>query len=573
MIPKNFELIERLKSDEAAGTVYYKDRRMVILAADALGLFRKHLIEKIGFIQAAAILWKFGYARGYRDAINLKSFQKSFQKPADLESWFKTGADLLAAQGFVKMNFDLINLDKQHGIFEIECEWLNSYEAAQHLIHFGKGNDSICWVLTGYMSGFGTAVMERDVCFVELKCAARGDDCCAVVGRLELTERSEEMQMVEAALERHNIDFLTVSQTFGEDRAYLRRLIDTLTAQQDKVRTLESQVFSLQETRCEENNPREIIGESPKFKKALKNAEIVATSDSTVLLAGETGTGKELFACYIHSHSPRRHQPLIIVNCAALPAGLVESELFGHEKGAFTGAVQRRAGKFEIAGGGTIFLDEIGELPLEAQTKFLRVLQENEFNRVGGTKTLKTDVRVIAATNQNLRQLVDEGKFRADLFYRLNVFPITIPPLRGRDGDIISLANYFAQKYNRRLRKNINSITRESLELLENYDFPGNVRELEHLVERAVLLAEGEVLTIDLPLVKLAAVRGETIAPPAKLVSLEEMEREYIKRVLRQTKGQIAGKGGAAEILKLPASTLRSRMKKLGINYPLKTAA
>ncbi|MBV9958076.1 MAG: sigma-54-dependent Fis family transcriptional regulator, partial [Acidobacteria bacterium] len=246
--------------------------------------------------------------------------------------------------------------------------------------------------------------------------------------------------------------------------------------------------------------------------------------------------------------------------------GLVESELFGHEKGAFTGAVQRRLGRFEVANGATIFLDEVGEIPLDVQAKFLRVLQEGEFERVGGTQTLKVDVRVIAATNQPLDKLVAEGRFRSDLFYRLNVFPITLPPLRERQDDIRLLTNYFAQKYRARFKKKITSIEQQSLERLMHYRWPGNVRELEHVIERAVLLAEGEVLTIKLPLGE-DETGAQTVAETARpaLVTLEEMERRYILEVLEQTGGLIAGKGGAAEILDLPASTLRSRMKKLGL--------
>jgi transcriptional regulator with GAF, ATPase, and Fis domain len=332
------------------------------------------------------------------------------------------------------------------------------------------------------------------------------------------------------------------------------------------VRELESQVIYLQESLNETYNVRELVGVSPGFKRVMHDVEQVAGSDATVLLTGETGTGKELIARAIHARSSRRQRPLVTVNSAALPAGLVESELFGHEKGAFTGAVQRRLGRVEVANGATIFLDEVGEIPLDVQAKFLRVLQEGEFERVGGTQTIKVDVRVIAATNQPLERLVAEGKFRSDLFYRLNVFPITLPPLRERRDDIRLLTNYFAQKYRARFKKKILSIEQQSLDRLMQYRWPGNVRELEHVIERAVLLANGEVLTINLPLSD-----GEHAAQPTtepaqrELVSLEEMERRYIREVLEQTGGVIAGKGGAAEILDLPASTLRSRMKKLGL--------
>jgi len=308
---------------------------------------------------------------------------------------------------------------------------------------------------------------------------------------------------------------------------------------------------------------------SPGFKRVMRDVAQVAETDAAVLLTGETGTGKELIARAVHARGGRRQRALVTVNCAALPAGLVESELFGHERGAFTGAVQRRLGRFEIANGATIFLDEVGEIPLDVQAKFLRVLQEGEFERVGGTQTLKVDVRVIAATNRPLEKLVAEGKFRDDLFYRLNVFPIGLPPLRERREDIRLLTNYFAQKYRARFKKKISSIEQQSLERLMHYPWPGNVRELEHVVERAVLLAEGEVLTINLPSGDGAANPPRPSPAPDPLrpepVPLAEMERRYIQDVLRHTGGVIAGKSGAAEILGLPVSTLRSRMKKLGI--------
>jgi transcriptional regulator with GAF, ATPase, and Fis domain len=274
-----------------------------------------------------------------------------------------------------------------------------------------------------------------------------------------------------------------------------------------------------------------------------------------------------MLARALHARSARREQPLITVNCAALPTGLVESELFGHEKGAFTGAVQRRLGRFEAADGGTLFLDEIGDLPLEAQAKLLRVLEHGEFERLGSTHTRTVNVRLLAATNQPLEQLVTEGKFRADLFYRINVFPISLPPLRERPEDIVLLAHYFTQKFRTRLKKQITAIDARALARLRDYGWPGNVRELAHLIERAVLLADGEVLTVDVPLNsgEHAAAAGHENVMARPFTTLQALERAYIADVLRHTQGQIAGPGGAAEILGIPASTLRHRLKKLGL--------
>jgi formate hydrogenlyase transcriptional activator len=325
----------------------------------------------------------------------------------------------------------------------------------------------------------------------------------------------------------------------------------------------------------------EMIGSSPGFQQALKDALSVAETRATVLIRGETGTGKELLAHAIHAHSPRHERPFVTVNCAALPAGLVESELFGYEKGAFTSALGRKAGRFELADGGTIFLDEIGEVPLETQGKFLRVLQRGEFERLGATESVRVNVRIIAATNQPLEQLVAEKKFRSDLFFRLNVFPITLPPLRERQTDIPLLVNYFVEKYRARFRKPVTSISEESLRQLQAYHWPGNIRELEHLIERAVLTAEGEVLHVRLPEVSIdSAVPIDSLLRPEKPpgaavnsngfrpVTLAEHERAYLAQVLDYTRGRIAGSGGAAEILGLPPSTLRSRMKKLGLKSP-----
>jgi formate hydrogenlyase transcriptional activator len=316
----------------------------------------------------------------------------------------------------------------------------------------------------------------------------------------------------------------------------------------------------------------EPIGASAAFARVLQQVAQVGPTDATVLITGETGTGKELIARRLHAVSARRQHALVVVNCAALPANLVESELFGHERGAFTGALQRRLGRFELAHGGTIFLDEVGELPLDMQAKLLRVLQEREFDRVGGASPVRVDVRVIAATNRPLERLVEEGRFRADLFYRLNVYQLALPPLRERPEDIWLLADHFVRRFRARFDKPVRSIDEGSMERLLGYDWPGNVRELEHAMERAVLRAEGAELHIEAPGDRptRGAEAGGPVPPVASastaLVSLDERERQYIQEVLHHTGGQIGGKGGAAEILGLPSSTLRSRMAKLGLS-------
>lgn len=312
-----------------------------------------------------------------------------------------------------------------------------------------------------------------------------------------------------------------------------------------------------------------IVGRSGEIKAVYRKIIQVAPTDTTVLITGETGTGKEMIAQAIHNLSDRREQPYIKVNCASLPLELIESELFGHEKGAFTGAGQRRIGKFEMANGGTIFLDEIGEMPLKLQVKLLRALQEREIERIGGNNTIKLDLRVLAATNRNLRQEVNAQNFRPDLFYRLNVFGISLPPLRERTGDVELLVKYLLKVKCEKLKKNIEYISDQSLERLKEYSWPGNVRELEHVIERAVIISNGPTLDVGFPVSPSSNRPDDTndvqIDGPNSLKTLEEYQRDYILYVLKYTNGKIRGQDGAAEILDLHPSTLDAKIKKLGI--------
>ena len=315
------------------------------------------------------------------------------------------------------------------------------------------------------------------------------------------------------------------------------------------------------------NSINGIIGHSEELLGVLEKIHLVAPTETSVLVLGESGTGKEKIAHSIHNLSARKANPVVTVNCAALPHSLIESELFGHERGAFTGANTARTGKFEQADGGTIFLDEIGELPLDSQVKLLRVLQEREIERLGGDKTIKVNVRIVAATNRSLEKEVAEGRFRLDLYYRLNVFPIQLPPLRERKEDIEELALYFLKKYSAKSHKNVTGISAAALNQLKQYNWPGNIRELEHLIERSVLLSKGnEIQAFDItaiPETAATATTNETVSGEIK--SMEEMEREHIMNALKICAGKVFGAGGAAELLKLPAQTLYSKMKKLGI--------
>ena len=345
-------------------------------------------------------------------------------------------------------------------------------------------------------------------------------------------------------------------------RTMLIDITERVLAQREKAR-LQQQNQYLQEEIRSVHNFEEIIGTSTPWKAVLKRVEQVAGTDSTVLITGETGTGKELIARAIHDRSRRRERPLIKLNCAALPTGLVESELFGHEKGAFTGAVEKRVGRFTLAHGGTIFLDEIGELPQDVQAKLLRVLQEREFEPVGSARTTKVDVRVIAATNRDIAKAVAEKTFRADLFYRLNVFPIGLPPLRDRQTDIPLIAHYFVAKYAAKIGRAVREIGKSTLDQLAAYAWPGNIRELENVIERAIILTIGSTLELEPDV--LGPPPASLEAPAAESGTLADAERRQIVRTLEKTRWVIDGPRGAAKVLGLHANTLRSRMRKLGI--------
>jgi formate hydrogenlyase transcriptional activator len=338
-----------------------------------------------------------------------------------------------------------------------------------------------------------------------------------------------------------------------------------------KNKLAEEKLYLEEEIRTE-HNFEEIVGESAVLHRVLDQVAIVAPTDSAVLILGETGTGKELIARAIHNRSGRRDRTFVKVNCAALPTGLLESELFGHEKGAFTGAIAQKIGRFELAHRGTLFLDEIGDIPLELQPKLLRVLQEHEFERLGSTRTLRVDVRLVAATNRDLAQMVAERQFRSDLYYRLNVFPLSLPPLRDRREDIPLLVQYFTQKSGRRMGKRIETIPAETMNALVRYPWPGNIRELENFIERAVILSRGT--TLQAPLVELKVpgastpAAADTPAAPVRTGTLEEAEREHILSALRAANWKVGGAKGAAARLGISRTTLNSKMRKLGISRP-----
>ena len=354
----------------------------------------------------------------------------------------------------------------------------------------------------------------------------------------QLRQEIEERRQAEASLSRALSEIETLKDRLEAENSYLRQEI------------------------IMKHRFADILGQSDGLKYVLYRAEQVAPLNTTVLILGETGTGKELIAAAIHDLSPRKDRPLITVNCAALPGNLMESELFGREKGAFTGADTRQIGRFEVAHGSTLCLDEIGELPLELQAKLLRVIQHNEFERLGSSQTIKVDVRIVATTNRNLEEEVRQGRFRQDLYYRLNVFPITVPPLRQRKEDIPLLVQTFVARYARKVGKQITSIQKETMKALQDYPWPGNIRELESIIERAVILCPGPALQLADKL------KDPGLHSPSTGETLEELERNQLLKVLSETRWRIEGKDGAAVILGLHPSTLRARMHKIGIVRP-----
>ena len=376
----------------------------------------------------------------------------------------------------------------------------------------------------------------------------------AVFFHLDITEKKlaeEATQQINQELEKR-LEERTSSLVRANQE--LHRALSEIQALEEQ---LERENFVLRETiRAEQKFPG-IIGNSEAMNALLSKVKQVAPTDAPVLLLGETGTGKGLIAKALHESSERKDKPLVQVNCASLPAQLIESELFGHEKGAYTSAYKKRVGRFELADGATLFLDEIGDLPLELQAKLLRALQDHEFERIGSSSTIKVDVRVIAATNRNLTQAISDGRFREDLWYRLSVFPITVPPLRERKEDIPELVTHFVSMYNRRLGKQIGTTPRQTLERLMHYDWPGNVRELENIIHRALIVTQGKELFLDVP--------DRVTGPSLNTTTLEEVERQHIIKTLKSCHWKIEGNNGAAGRLGINPSTLRSRMKKLQI--------
>jgi len=440
------------------GQIWLHEHRMLLVHAEAQASLRKELIDTLGMDRAQGLFTRMGYASGVRDA---ELARIRAQDSSDIDA-FMTGPQLHTLEGIVRVTPIKLELDRVAGKFYGEFLWENSWEGQWHRHYYGIHTDPVCWTQIGYACGYTSAFMGRPILYKEVECVGMGHNNCRIVGKpIEEWEDATEY--------KH----------FSNRESIADQLFD-----------LQTQVVQLRSSIGEkEKLPADMVGDSPSFRAAYELLKQAANTRITVLLLGETGVGKELFARSLHDMSPRRDAPFVAINCAAIPHDLVESELFGVEKGAYTGALVSRPGRFERADGGTLFLDEIGDLPLPAQSKLLRVLQEGELERLGDQKTRKINVRLVAATNCDLQQLVRERKLRSDLYYRLNAYQIEIPPLRERKEDVSPLAKRFLAKYSVVHAKKLRGFTDKAKRALLTYDWPGNIRELQNMIERGVILA------------------------------------------------------------------------------------
>jgi len=530
------------------GLIWLDENRMLLMHTAALSALRKELIESVGIDQARRILTRMGYASGARDA----ELAKKVRSGRSEQDTFFAGPQLHMLEGSVIVTPVKIEMDLTSGDFNGEFLWDNSYEAEVHVREYGQTTDPVCWMQIGYASGYTSAFMGRFILFKEVECAATGRSQCRIVGK--------------PVEEWPDANELT---PYYEADSILNRMLE-----------LRGQVDALRASIESNRQPQNLIGSSQGFRRAYSLIDKAAATQVTVLLLGETGVGKERFARALHDMSRRSANPFVAVNCAALPGELIESELFGVEKGAFTGAHASRMGKFERAEGGTLFLDEVGELPLSAQAKLLRVLQEGEIERLGDERVRKINVRLVAATNVDLQAAVKAGRFRSDLFYRLNVYPVTIPPLRERITDIAPMVEAMLHRFSALHDKHVAGITDKAMRALKSYAWPGNIRELENIIERGIILtpqndwievehlfaephdhddvqhivdATGSLTDAEVVLGKLCSRVLEAG------VGLDALEEALIQHAVRESGGNLSG---AARLLRITRPQLNYRLKK-----------
>lgn len=513
-------------------------RRLVLHSSDALAQLRKDLVEMVGVEQARRVFTRFGNFWGRADAAAMK---RIFQWDS-LEDWLRAGPRMHMLQGIVRGIVKTLEM-RADGAFLMEVTWHDSVEVEEQRMALGKASEPVCWTMVGYASGYASFCTGQEIFFIEQKCRGKGDRICSAVGK----DRRSWGQEVEPY-----IPYFHAEDIHGE----VMRLTQELKEKMKEISRQRRRIESLEKAMA--GAPVEV--HSSAYRQVLELATRAAHYDSSVIITGESGSGKEVLARHIHQSSPRAHGPFVAVNCGALPATLLESELFGHKAGAFTGAAHDRSGLFEEANGGTIFLDEIGDVSPDMQTKLLRVLQEREIIRIGENRPRKVDIRVIAATNKDLKAAVKNGQFREDLYYRLGVIEIEVPPLRARPEDIISLARHLVERIAVRLHIPRLRLDATTLDHLTAYDWPGNVRELENALERAAVFSkEGVIRPEDLPAV---ITQREPAAAPAaagsRAPSLAEVERQHIQAVLDSVQGN---RRQAARILGISTATLWRRLK------------
>jgi len=547
---EHLHLAELLDFRPDQGIIRLHEQRVVILSAAAMGLLSKELVDTLGLETARKLLMRFGFADGYHDAVSLRDRSK-WESPLE---GLRAGAVLHRLEGIVRADIVKVEHDAASGRFEEEVHWHDSYVAEQHVHNFGKSSAPVCWSLVGYASGYVSACLGQEIYFRETACLGQGHPKCSVIGK--------DAGSWGDALEALRFDFQGVD--LGVEVERLReaahRRLQEIDRRERHVAKRERELNLLRERVARHAAAKHFIAGSAAMQEVLELAARVAPLDTTVLVYGESGTGKEFIVRLIHDQSPRASGPFVSINCAALTETLLESELFGHVRGAFTGAVRDKAGLFEVAGNGTLFLDEIGEVAPTVQAKLLRALQEREIRRVGAERNIKVNARVVAATNRDLRAAVAAGTFREDLYFRLGGFVITVPPLRDRREDIPPLVHDFVRRAATRMKKDVKTVSAEAMTALMNYSWPGNVRELEHAIERAVIVARGTSIKVrELPpeLSQKTSVRSTDGS-----LDLQAQERVTIERALERFRGN---RRQTAEALKISTVTLWRKMKQYGL--------
>jgi len=543
------QLSDLLDFQPHPGVIRLHDQRVVILSAAAMGLLRKDLIDTLGADAARRLLLRFGYADGYHDAATMRD-RSAFNSRLDV---LKAGATLHTLEGIVNAVPLSVEYDEATNRFESTVRWTDSYEAEQHRNHCGISATPVCWTLVGYASGYASACLGREVFFRETKCVGAGADECLIIGK-DADSWGDELDAV-----RSDYQGLELGSEINRLREAARVHQVELVRRERRLDRRERELDMLRERVVAHAASNRFIVRGAALQEVLEHAERVAPLETTVLVRGESGTGKEFIVKMIHEHSSRSRGSLVSINCAALTETLLESELFGHVRGAFTGAVRDKPGLFEIASAGTLFLDEIGEMALSLQAKLLRALQEGEIRRVGGERSIKVTPRVVAATNRDLRAAVAAGTFREDLYFRLGAFVITVPPLRERRESIPPLAHEFLVRAATQFNKDVRVIAPEAMTRLVEYRWPGNVRELEHAIERAVILAPDHVISVQ----ELPPEILEPQAPhPDESLDLELHERTLIRRALDRFHGN---RRKAAEALRISTVTLWRKMMRYNL--------